>query len=129
MHKTLHSQRGMTLIGWIFTLVCVGFIALVIVRALPLYIEDYKVGAAIASMRNQSKTQPLTSPEEVRKGLIKRLFYVDDVTNFKEKDIKIKRETGSFRILIDYEARVLLFYNVYLLIAFSHNESVQAFNG
>jgi hypothetical protein len=123
------KQRGMTLIGWCVTMAGVGLVALVFIRALPLYMEDQKVSMAISSIQSQAKTSMITTPEELRTALIKRLFYIDDVQNFKEKDIKIKREVGKFRINIEYEARTLLFYNIYLLIAFKHDEFIQSNSG
>lgn len=114
MHK---QQRGVTLIGVLIIGAFVGFFLLMAMRSVPIFVENN----AIKRVFKQMKTE---LPPDLSVALIRRDFEtrtsIDDVTVTKD-DIEVTKEGGQIVLSVDYERRVPIFGNAYLLYVFSIN--------
>lgn len=119
----MRNERGMTIWGMAFIVVLVGFFALMALKLVPPYMQNFKIKTALAELKNQAGGM---SREEIVNALQKR-FDVDDVDNVDPRTA-LKIESGNrVRILrIAYQVKVPLFYNVSALIDF--NDSVEVPN-
>ena len=113
------NQQGLTYIGWVLTVAGIGFIALVFVRVVPMYMDYFKLVAAFESVKSQSEGSSFNSIDEVKKGLRNRLFYIDDVQTIKQDDIRVTRVKGGFQAKADYNACAEIVYNLSLCAKFS----------
>jgi hypothetical protein len=120
MHRANH-QAGVTAIGLILTLIPVGLIAYIVMRAAPAYIEAFSVGDVVNSLKKELDVRE-KSREEIY-SMIKKRLDVNNISSVDKDDIKIQKTTNNVTVTIDYEARVPLFWNVALALSF-HKHAV-----
>jgi len=132
MHSTIVStiknkdrQKGMTAIGWMMVIALIVFIAVLSMRAFPIYAEGFKVRSALASLKEQAGVTKKTK-SEIIKLLFKR-FDVDDITKVARDDIFIEKSNGVLTVTIDYEIRQHAMGNMDMVGVF-HEEVVVVAN-
>jgi len=122
--KLLSAQRGMTLIGWLLTLVLIGYFVLLVLRLAPGYLEYLNVAKTLESLHSESTLAEM-APAEIRKIIGKR-FDVNDVHSITPKDVKINKERGRMIIGVDYEVRAPMLGNVSLVTHFKKEIEAEA---
>lgn len=115
--RSMHRQRGLGWFGLLCVLAVIGFIAIVVVKTLPLYLNQMKVASGV----HATATDPENGKADVhslRKEL-QKYWDINDVDYLTVSEIEVKRtNTGRF-LSYDYEAREHLFYNIYIVIEFA----------
>jgi len=120
MLKTRKSQQGMTAISMAMILALCGFVLLIAVKLFPVYLESFKVSAAVHGLASDSRVEG--APDHDVKTLILKKLQVDDVDSIKANDIKIEKTgKGKRKVSIDYEARVHMLSNVDAVVVFTDN--------
>jgi type II secretory pathway pseudopilin PulG len=119
------KQSGVTLIGFLFIIIIVGFFAYMAMKLFPSYSEAMGVSKAM----NQIATAGTNgkSLDEIRRDLFFKLGfqYVDDAT-IKPSDITIKRDAGGANTLnVDYDKRIPFMYNIDFLLHFNKSVPLQ----
>jgi len=120
MHST-RNQAGVTFVGIILIIVPIAFIAYVIIRAVPAYIESYSVGDVVSSLKKEIDLKE--KPKEEIYKMIQKRFDVNNIQSVTRDDVKIQKTPTEVSIAIDYEARIPLFSNVALALTF-HKSAV-----
>lgn len=115
--KTLHRQRGLSLISLIVTFAVVGFLAVIVMRLIPVYLDDNSITSAMASVA--SELPPNASINEVRKRLNKNLE-INSVTIVKGADFQLTKDGELNLIYIEYEARAPFIANIEFAVVFEH---------
>lgn len=116
MYNT-HTQRGMSLVGFIIVLALIGLFVLVTLKLFPAYMESFKVTAAMESIKSQAGIGE-KGKGEVIDMLMKRLD-VDDVDNVKPDNIDVRPRDGGGLILgVKYETRGTLFGNLDFVVRY-----------
>ncbi len=108
--NTPKKQSGVTAIGWLVILTLIVFLALIIMRLAPMYIENFSVKTSLKSLQNE----PLITEKpkaEVMKLLTRRLE-INDADSVKRSHIDIERSAGVLKIRIQYERRDPLIGNL-----------------
>lgn len=126
MH-TPKKQKGMTAIGWLLVIAVAGIFVLVALKLIPVYFETYKIGASMESLVTDPKAQGKT-PREVRSLLLKRLD-INMIYDIKADDIGISQTQNGLSVEIDYEPRILLFGNLYFVVAYDKTVVVPSRGG
>jgi hypothetical protein len=121
MHRVKH-QAGLTAIGLILILIPVGLAVYIVLRVAPVYIEALSVGDVVNSLKKELDLKE-KSREEISKLIQKRLYEINNVSSVARDDIKIQKTVNDVTVTIDYEARVPLFGNAALALAF-HKRAV-----
>ena len=121
MHR-VKKQAGLTAIGLILILIPVGLAVYIILRVAPAYIEALSVGDVVNSLKKELDLKE-KSREEISKIIQKRLYEINNVSSVERDDIKIQKTVNDVTVTIDYEARVPLFGNAALALAF-HKRAV-----
>jgi len=113
-------QRGMSLIGLIIGAIFIGFIALVVMKTVPLYMADQKVTTIFSGLEKES----LSSPAAIRKHIQTQLNVngIDD--DFGVNDFDIRPVSGGYQVTNNYEGRAKLFGNLSIVAAFDHQVRV-----
>ncbi len=112
-------QRGLGLWGWIFVLGALGFIVMVTLQLIPIYLNEMAIEKVVKTTANDPGNGSLP-PAELRKAMQTR-WDVEGITSLDTKDIKIVK-TGAGRALsYDYEARAPLFYNISIVVHFQNS--------
>jgi hypothetical protein len=124
MMTLLRAQRGMTLIGWVVVLMLIGFFALLAMRLVPVYLENYTVKSTLKSLQNEPEITK-KSPFEIRR-LIDNRLYINYVTTVDAKQFSIVQKGGRTTVGVDYQVERPFIGNVYLLVKFHDAEEIIA---
>ncbi len=117
--KTIHGQRGLGIFGLIFLLALIGFVALVVIKCMPLYLNQMTLARDLREVARQVNTSGSdVSIPELQRDIEKR-FDIDYISQVEAKDIKVGNTDKGLVMSYDYEARVLLFYNIFIVIHFA----------
>ncbi len=107
----------MTAISFAMLLGLIGFVAVIFVKLLPVYLENFKITAALKGLENDVRVEG-ASASEIRNLLLKKL-QIDDVGKIGEKDIIITRERGKpMTVTINNETRIHMFGNVDAVVVY-----------
>ena len=119
-----NRQQGMTLIGWLFTLVLVGGVALLVLKLVPVYVEKFKVEKALHAVAQE--VGPQVSKPEVYRRFMRRMD-VEDVDRFTKanlhKFLEVEKKGNTVTLTLEYQSQPHLFHNIWLLIKFKFQAS------
>jgi len=104
------TQGGMTLIGFILVLAVAGLFIYVGMKVIPMYSEFYAVKKSMQGLALEPGINN-ASPDKIRNLLFRRL-YVNYSENVKRENVKIERMEGGWKMLVHYEVRRPLIYNL-----------------
>jgi hypothetical protein len=131
MNQMNRRQSGMTAIGYILVLGVLACAVAFVLRIFPLYNEYFSVKAAMESTRNQPAAS-LKTTRDVRKVFLKNV-QLNNVSWFNDKTAKdhvfvIKpKKKGEPRLLnVKYDAKNILFQNVYLMMIVDESVALDA---
>lgn len=122
MRTAPSKMHGFSLVGWLLIIVVVLVFGTAAVRMVPVYLEYSTVSGAIENVLADGKVG-LKSESEIRSDLGKR-FSINRVESVAVDDLDIRKEGGQLSVLVDYEVRENLFYNVDLVMTF-HRDFVK----
>lgn len=120
--KTIHSQKGMTGIGWMLVIALILFFAYTVMTLLPVYLESYNVGSVTKSLADEKDL----TPKLIKSLLLKRLD-INMATSVAAEDIYITRETNGFLVEIEYEVREPFIANIDLVLYFKKSIEIPIF--
>lgn len=107
------KQRGMTFAGWAFTIGAVCFIALIVMKLVPCYIEYYQV-KGIVDRLSQVPLITKKTPNRIR-ILIQRRLNLENVNTLNTRnkdDVKISNRGGVLKIDIEWDVTTPLIGNL-----------------
>lgn len=103
-------QQGMSIIGLLLLLVILGFMAIVAMKIIPMYINYHTVKSTIDNIRKDPNIGTMT-PEQIHESLQKR-FDIGFVNHVKAKDLPIKGKT----LHLTYDEDQELFYGLHAVL-------------
>jgi len=112
-----HSQRGLTMFGFLFVAIVFIAIAMLAMKLVPAYIEFFSVKKILATMGQSAELKSMSNAD-IRKDFEKRAS-VGYVTVVKPEDLSVDRSSGSPVVTAQYEYRAKLVGNVSLVVDFS----------
>jgi hypothetical protein len=119
-----HSQRGLTMFGFLFVAVVLIAIAMLAMKLVPAYIEFFSVKKILNTMGQDSEIRSMSNGE-IRNSFSQRAG-VGYVTVVKPEDLSIDRHGGTPVITAAYEYRTNLVGNVSLVVDFSASSDPNA---
>ena len=113
-------QRGMTLIGMLLLLILIGFVAVIAMKVVPMYVQYYSIKSTIESIRKEPQVAQM-SAQEIQNAIQKRfdIGYVDNIT---ARDLKIRNENRGRVLDLVYQDERALFYG--LSVVLKVNEAI-----
>lgn len=117
------KQAGITLIGFLFVLIIVGFFGYMAMKLLPAYSEFMGVSKAMTQISTSGVDGK--SLDDIRRDMMFKMGfqYVDDST-IKPKDITIDRTNGT-KLHVAYDKQVPFMYNIDFLLHFQKSVPLQ----
>lgn len=106
----LARQRGISVLGLMTVLVLIGFVGLIVMRLVPVYMESFEVGGIVNGLAEDSSLHG-ASHAQLRQTLNRR-FSVNNIQNVDRDEISFERERHGTRVVVEYEARVPLVGNL-----------------
>lgn len=112
MRAGISKQKGWGLWSFALLLVGIAFLAVVILRLMPIYLNHFKIVTHINEIAQNEATNDM-SKGEIRESIEKR-FSIDNVDYINpRKDIEIVTDKKNKKtIKVNYEARVEFIYNL-----------------
>lgn len=121
------GQGGMTVLGMLMLAAVIGFVGLIVMKLVPMYLESFKVDQALESMSKDSGLVSSTK-QDIRAKFIRRMD-IEDVDRFTERNIRdymtIEKTGNSVSIVIEYQGRTELFGNLSLVADFYKQATVR----
>jgi hypothetical protein len=115
------AQRGAGLWGTLFLFAVIGFVALLAIKCVPIYLNQLKITKAVHQVAEQNRSAGgEVDVYGIRSSLQKR-WDIDDMDYVQPKDIQVLRSERGLSLSYDYEAKTLLFYNIFLVIHFAED--------
>jgi hypothetical protein len=113
----MSRQGGMTIIAVVMILVAVAFLALIIMRILPIYINYFSIRSTLEGLKQEPEIERM-SPVDVYRS-IERRFDISYVRIINARQIKV-RQQGRDKILeLVYEDRRPLVGNLDVVAKFN----------
>ena len=109
------TQRGVTMIGWIFLLIPMAIVGYAGLRLIPVYLNYTKIVRSMEQMGQESRAGD--SAQTIRFALEKRLD-IEQIDFPDSKDFNIRRDGPSWVLEVDYEDGAPLMSNVSLTAKF-----------
>lgn len=120
--KSMHNQRGLSLLGFIFILVLVLFFTYIGIKLVPVYLNHMSVMSEVKAVASEpgSADKP---PNTLRRDLIRRLnvSYVDHV---EPQHITIERG-DQVQLVVRYDVEQHLIGNIDAIIRFNSAEALR----
>ncbi len=107
---------GFTMRAFLAVLVFVVFLAAVLMRLVPVYLEYFGVKS---SLERLSTEQGLTKASTRRiKDRLLRQFDINNIENVGRDDIEVVKEGGRRTVVVEYEVRRPLLANIDMVVHF-----------
>jgi hypothetical protein len=115
--KIAHTQKGLSMIGWITVLALAAFIASAVMKMLPHYM-DYMSMSKIISEAGTTGTGEINTVGQFYSHITKGM----QVNTIRDLDLKeavlIEQDGNEFRVQLNYERREPLIQNLDLVARF-----------
>lgn len=124
MPLTRHRQKGWTLWGLAVVILLIAFFSLIGMKLFPAYMTNMKLSRALTKIATEPDVGGQTKREIISR-LEKMLYidYADEDINLKEA-LTIDKGKYGMTLILHYETKVHLVYNVSALIEFHNSAKV-----
>ncbi len=112
-------QSGMTLITLALLLVVIAFLALILIKLLPVYLENFSVSTSLSSLEKESGGDISSLKEKLF-----RRFDINDVKRVERKHVKMVNQGAMTSVTVKYEVRVPMLFNVDAVVMFDQSAKV-----
>lgn len=124
----MRKQQGMTFVGMLLTMAVVILAAIVVMRAVPVYLQYYSVKQSVKGLNTipvSSLTGDPYSDVEVLKSRFNKYLDINGLYDFKSDQLVIEPQgPNKFLVKIKYQVIKPLIYNISLLFDFNDTEEV-----
>lgn len=117
-------QKGMTLLSIMIIIVFFAFIAITIVKIVPVYLDSYTVSDVVTSLKDERGLGD-KSNKEITDLILKRLK-LNQVSAVTKDDIYIEKAKNTVSIDVEYEARKPMYGNLDVIISFKYSVEAPA---
>ena len=115
----IKKQQGLTTLGILICAMVIVAVMLLAIKVVPLYMNDYAIGKAIASLEEEEGLYNKTKAEI--RNIVRRKLTADYVTDLDNDAFQIEKKKGVIIIDVNYESRVPVVYNIDVVAKFSHH--------
>jgi len=123
MKSMTNRQNGMTLISFLAVFVVAGFLVLLALKLVPVYLDHMKVKSSLEGMKTEAGLADKPA-QEIRKMLQKRwdINSIQDLSA--EESVFIEKKSGVVKIQVAYEVEKPVMGNMSALIKFEDSITV-----
>ena len=111
-----NAQRGLGLWGWVFVLSVIGFVAMITLQLVPIYLAEL----AIQKVVKQTANDPVnaSAPIATLRNNMRTRWDVEGITTLDVNQITLEKYGAGRALCYDYEAKAELFANISLVVHF-----------
>ncbi|MEI7866628.1 MAG: DUF4845 domain-containing protein [Candidatus Methylumidiphilus sp.] len=123
MKSMTNRQNGMTLISFLAVFVVAGFLVLLTLKLVPVYLDHMKVKSSLEGLKTEAGLADKPA-QEIRKMLQKRwdINSIQDLSA--EESVFIEKKSGVVKIQVAYEVEKPVMGNMSALIKFEDSITV-----
>lgn len=110
-------QLGLGWFGLLFVLGVIAFVAIVVVKVGPMYLNQMKIASSVYKVATDSENGT-AEIGQLRKDL-QRYWDIEDIKYLTPREINVKRTQDGRYLSYEYEATEHLFYNISVLLDFA----------
>jgi len=123
MKPMANRQNGMTLISFLLVFVVAGFLVLLTLKLVPVYLDHMKVKSSLEGLKTEAGLADKPA-QEIRKMLQKRwdINSIQDLSA--EESVFIEKKSGVVKIQVAYEVEKPVMGNMSALIKFEDSITV-----
>ena len=108
------NQQGITVIGILLVMIVIGFVALIGMKVVPMYIQYFTVKSSIESIRKEPQLAQMSSTDI--QAAIQKRFDIGYVNNITSRDLKIRNDRGGRVLDLSYQDERDLFYGLSVVL-------------
>ncbi len=116
------KQQGLTGISIMAILILIAFVAIIVLKITPIYLDSFKVNDVLSSLKEERGLGDM-GVGEIKTIIMKRLD-INMVTDIAKDDIIVEVTSKDVYVEIDYEVRKNMFGNLDVVVSF--NKSIEA---
>lgn len=116
---SIKKQQGITTLGILIGAMFIIAVMLLAIKVVPLYMNDYAIGKAIASLADEDDLYRKSRREIT--SIVRRKLTADYVGDLDDDAFQIEKNKGVIIIDVNYETRVSIVSNIDLVAKFSHH--------
>ncbi len=117
MKEMARQQRGVTLVGLLTTGILIIFIAIGLMKVVPVYVQDRTIQNILSTVAHDPDMQA-AQPRDLRDSFYKRAVTMNNITVVSPDDLNIVKAPGGWVLSVTYQVKVPLVGNVSLLFDF-----------
>lgn len=111
-------QSGMTLVGLIMYAFIAFFLAILLMKVVPLYLTDQKITSIFNQLKNFHGDE-----QQIRIAIDKQLD-INEIDNMTSKDFKITPFGNGLKVTYNYDGRADIVGNLAVVASFTHTVNV-----
>ncbi len=123
----MKKQQGMTVVGMLLTMACVAILAVLVVRVMPVYLENWQLNSAVNSLKDipaSDLSEDKMANIDVIKSKLQKQFYINGM-EVDDKGISVlPKHDNVYEVKIKYTVNKPLIANVHLLFDFEIDKEV-----
>lgn len=116
-----YHQRGISFIGFVIVLAVAGFFLFLGMRIGPVYIEYFSMRNAVNKIANEVGTNDIGT---IRKAMDRQMT-IDYAASYQPEFVRVQREGDAFLLVLKYEIRKPLIYNLDFVAKFEHSAPIR----
>lgn len=109
-------QQGLTFFSFLIVLAVVGFLLFLGMRVGPVYLEYFTIRQAMNSVAAEAEAVDLAT----MRSAMDRRMQIDYASSFDRNALHIQRQGEAVSLVITYEVRRPLLYNLDFVASFEH---------
>ena len=113
LHK---RESGMGMWGWIFVLGVIGFVTMITLQLVPIYLQEMSIQRVVKLTAGDGSNANAT-PQEIRKAMQTR-WDVEGINVLSTKDVQLVKTPTGRALTYEYDAKADLFYNLSIVAHF-----------
>ncbi len=111
-------QSGLTLVGLIIYAFVAFFVAILLMKVVPLYLTDQKISSIFNQLKN------FHGDAQAIRSTIDKQLDINEIDNMTSKDFKITPFGNGLRVTYNYDGRANIVGNLSVVASFEHQVDV-----
>jgi hypothetical protein len=111
-----NRQRGLGLWGWVFVLGVIGFVSMVTLQLIPIYLAEMSIQKVVKQTANDPANA--SAPIQVLRKNMQTRWDVEGISTLTVNEVTLEKYGAGRALVYDYEARAELFANISLVVHF-----------
>lgn len=118
------NQSGFSLLNTMFFVIIAGFLIMLAVKLVPVYVDDATIQKALQALQSTpgfNKNMDTATLQQTAQRTLEKYLYINNVRNVDIGKISIKRLPQGIELDLAYTVQVPIMSNIDALVHFDHH--------